>query len=96
MAAEGMQFPGRWDGGTMSTNLEGIWELSVYYAVRNSVYLSRHVFMGPSSRPIYLINKFAFFVLLAMLAVAYGRFGRWLMIGRAARDGERGRFETVE
>ncbi len=25
MAAEGMQFPWRWNGGTISTNLEGIW-----------------------------------------------------------------------
>ncbi len=25
MAAKGIQFPWRWDGGTISTNLEGIW-----------------------------------------------------------------------
>ena len=25
MAVEGMQFPWRWNGGTISTNLEGIW-----------------------------------------------------------------------
>ncbi len=25
MAAKGIQFPWRWDGGTVSTNLEGIW-----------------------------------------------------------------------
>ena len=34
MAAEGMQFPGLWDGGTMSTNLDGIWGMSVYNFAR--------------------------------------------------------------
>ena len=29
MAAEGMPFPWRWDGGTISTNLDGIWGMSV-------------------------------------------------------------------
>ncbi len=28
MAAEGMPFPWRWNGGTISTNLEGIWGMS--------------------------------------------------------------------
>ena len=30
MAAKGIEFPWRWDGGTISTNLDGIWEMSVY------------------------------------------------------------------
>jgi hypothetical protein len=29
MAAKGMEFPWRWDGDTISTNLDGIWEMSV-------------------------------------------------------------------
>ncbi len=29
MAAEGMQFPWRWNGGPISVNLEVIWEMSV-------------------------------------------------------------------
>ncbi len=29
MAAEGMPFPWRWDGGTISLNLGVIWEMSV-------------------------------------------------------------------
>ena len=29
MAAEGMQFPWRWESGTISTNLDGIWGMSV-------------------------------------------------------------------
>ncbi len=29
MAAEGMPFPWRWDGGTISTNLDVIWGMSV-------------------------------------------------------------------
>ena len=29
LAAEGMQFPWRWDAGTISTNLDGIWGMSV-------------------------------------------------------------------
>ncbi len=28
MAAEGMEFPWRWTGGTISTNLDVIWEMS--------------------------------------------------------------------
>jgi len=30
MAAEGMPFPWRGNGGTISTNLDGIWGISVY------------------------------------------------------------------
>ena len=29
LAAEGMPFPWRWDGGTISLNLDGIWGMSV-------------------------------------------------------------------
>ncbi len=29
MAAKGMEFPLRWNSGTISTNLDGIWGLSV-------------------------------------------------------------------
>jgi hypothetical protein len=29
MAAEGMPFPWRWDGGTISTNLDCIWGMSI-------------------------------------------------------------------
>ena len=29
MAAEGIQFPWRWNGGTISTNLDGIWVMLV-------------------------------------------------------------------
>jgi hypothetical protein len=29
MAAEGMQFPWRWESGLNSTNLDGIWGMSV-------------------------------------------------------------------
>jgi predicted ATPase len=32
MAVEGMQFPWRWDGGTISTNLDVIWGISVQKA----------------------------------------------------------------
>jgi hypothetical protein len=28
MAAEGIEFPRRWDGGMICTNLDGIWEMS--------------------------------------------------------------------
>ncbi len=34
VAAKGMQFPWRWDGGTISTNLDIIWEMSVKSWVR--------------------------------------------------------------
>ena len=30
MDAEGIPFPWRWNGGTISTNLDGIWEMSAY------------------------------------------------------------------
>ena len=30
MAAEGMPFPWRWNGSTISTDLDVIWEMSVY------------------------------------------------------------------
>jgi len=30
MAAKGVQFPWRWDSGTISTNLDGIWVMSGY------------------------------------------------------------------
>ncbi len=32
MAAEGMQFPRRWNGGTISLNLGVIWEMSALWA----------------------------------------------------------------
>jgi len=33
MAAEGMPFPWRWNGGTISTNLDVIWGMSVEYGL---------------------------------------------------------------
>ena len=32
MAAEGVQFPWRWGGGTISTNLNGIWGMSAKWS----------------------------------------------------------------
>ena len=31
MAAEGMPFPWRWNGGAISTDLKGIWGMSAYW-----------------------------------------------------------------
>ena len=36
MAAEGMPFPWRWTSGTISTNLDIIWGMSVYVSERTS------------------------------------------------------------
>ncbi len=37
MAAEGMQFSWRWNGGTISTNLDGVWGMSGHMTIQGRV-----------------------------------------------------------
>ena len=46
MAAEGMQFPWRWNGSTISVNLKVIWEMSIYTCVVRSVVASGVLCLG--------------------------------------------------
>ncbi len=59
MAASGMQFSWRWDGGTISPNLGGIWEMSVNIRIAQpSALVVQHTIFQQFNPPInYYENK---------------------------------------
>jgi GT2 family glycosyltransferase len=61
-------------------------DVRTYYSVRNQVYIDRYVW--GESLLAYLINKTLFLIFLAIFAVRYGRWKRFILITRAVRDGE--------
>lgn len=61
----------------------------VYYEVRNRTWIVRHYFPGKAA--VYTLNRIIFLTAEFILALRYRRFGRFLLIYRAIRDGEHGR-----
>lgn len=62
-------------------------DFRIYYGTRNQSYLDRHLWRD--SPLTYALNKWAFFLLLSLFALMYGRWKRFFMIARAVRRGER-------
>ncbi len=56
MAAEGMQFPWRWNGGTISLNLGVIWEMSAQCRPQNARPAPRRSTEDPSLTPKSSVN----------------------------------------
>ncbi len=49
MAAQGMQFSWRWNGGTISLNLGDIWEMSVNHVVEGGPHKTKEKLIAKSS-----------------------------------------------
>ena len=63
-------------------------DLRIYYVTRNQTYLEKHFW---TTRLItYTLNKWAFFLLLSLFALRYGKWKRLALIARAVGDGEAG------
>jgi len=61
-------------------------DFRIYYGTRNQSYIDRH--MWATSSIMYTLNKLAFFVLLSIFTLWYGKWKRFLMVARAVRQGE--------
>jgi len=60
----------------------------VYYATRNQVYFDRHHWIEHLGW--YYANKWIYLSILGLLAILIGRLGRFALVDRAVREGERG------
>ena len=60
----------------------------IYFTARNQTYLERHLWMR--NLIVYTVNKWFFFLLLALFSLRYGETRRIALIAKAAKHGEAG------
>ena len=61
----------------------------IYFTARNQTYLERHLWMR--NLIVYTVNKWFFFLLLALFSLRYGETRRIALIAKAAKHGEAGK-----
>lgn len=71
------------------SSLDGKNDSLVYYTTRNGVYYIKRYLV--TNRPLYLVNKLLFLIIISSIGLIRGKLKRLLLIYKAIRQGEQGK-----